>query len=125
MPALQIRPALEALRLALVEVGFTGAHYDPERVNLPAAVWLQPRAVHGFTLAGGGTLTVWLYLLAGDGDDHGALLSKLDDSLLGIGELEGLTLADTEDQIDLTAAVLLPGYTTPLPAYRLAIDIDL
>jgi hypothetical protein len=126
--AVQIRPVLNALVEELKAAGFSGAHYDPEKVSLPGGVWVQPRTVHDYTLAGGGTLTVWLYLLAGvandednETDDH---LSKLDDSLQGIAEM-GLALADTDDQMDLAAALLLPGYTTPLPAYRLAVDIDL
>jgi hypothetical protein len=102
--------------------GFGGSSIDPEQLNPPGAVWVQPRTITGHTLAGGATLTVWLYLLAPNVETEHAM-TLLDDSLAGVLDL-GLALAD-DDAIDLTAAVLLPGNSTPLPAYRLAVDLDL
>jgi hypothetical protein len=51
-------------------------------------------------------------------------ITLLDDSLEGLLEL--VDLADSDDVIDLNAAVILPtNPSTPLPAYRLAVDLDL
>lgn len=119
-------PALENFRQQLIVAGFTGSHYDAEKVDPPAAVWFQPRAIRDLTLGGGGTLLVWVYLLAlpAEDDDAAQVFGKLDDALDGFLDL-GLPLADEEDAVDLMASVLLPGRQIPLPAYRLAVELDL
>lgn len=66
----------------------------------------------------------WLYLIIANLETPRAM-ELLDDSLEGVLEL-GLSLSDTDEAIDLAAAVILPNDpTTPLPAYRLAVDLDL
>lgn len=106
----------------LVGAGFSSASIDPEQLNMPGAVWIQPRSIGGRTLGGAATLTVWAYLIA-PSVDVADTVSLLDDSLAGVLDLDVALTPD--DPIDLTAAVLLPGYTTPLPAYRVALDLDL
>jgi hypothetical protein len=118
-----VKEACQQLVDELKAAGFPGSSLDPETVDPPAAVWVQPRTIHDLTMSGGATLTVWLYVL-GSSDDTAVVMGKLDDALEGLLEL-GLTFADDETPIDLTAAVLLPGRNAPLPAYRLAVDLDL
>lgn len=110
----------------LKRAGLTGSHFDPELVDPPSAAWIDKRTVRDLTLDGGGTLTAWIYLLAlpGEDDDAAAIIGKLDDTLAGV--LEYFTLTDGDDEpIDLSASVLLPGRAVPLPAYRLAVDLEL
>jgi hypothetical protein len=87
-----------------------------------ACVWVQPREVRDYTLAGGARLVVWLYLIVPN-VETAAALRLLDDALEGV--LERYSPADSDDLIDLTASVLLPHTTTPLPAFRVAVDLDL
>jgi hypothetical protein len=62
------------------------ASMDPERVN-PPGVWLSPRTVTDRTLAGGGSLVLWLYLIAPNVAAHQAL-ALLDDLLEGLDDLD-------------------------------------
>jgi hypothetical protein len=121
-----IRGTLDTLVADLKAAGLTGSHYDPELVNPPAAAWVERRSIRDLTLGGGGTVQVYVYLLAVTDDDDGedVVIGKLDDALAGV--LPILTLSDDDDApVNLNAPVLLPGYATPLPAYRLAVDLDL
>lgn len=121
-----MRPPREAC-LELVRylraAGFTGSALDPAEVNPPAAVWVQPRTIRGLTLGGGATLEVWLYLLVPNTDTDAAI-RLLDDGLEGLLALD-LPLTDPENAVDLSAALILPGHNTAMPAYRLAVDIEL
>jgi hypothetical protein len=123
-----VKQACESLVADLKSAGYAGSSIDPEQLNPPGAVWVQPRTIHDLTLGGGGTLTVWCYLLAGN-YETGDAMALLDDGLEGLLELiddsDDLSFADTDEPIDLGAAVLLPGYQTPMPAYRLALDFEL
>jgi hypothetical protein len=107
----------------LKAAGFTGSSVDPAEVNPPAAVYVQPRSIGGLTLGGGVRLLVWLYVIAPDVDPVHAM-RLLDDGLAGLLDLD-LDLADDEEPIDLNAAIVLPHTTTPLPAYRLAVHLEL
>lgn len=125
---MNVRAALDALVADLKGIGLTGSHYDPDLVDPPAAAWVERRTIRDLTLGGGGTLTVWVYLIAVIDEDDGdaVVVGKLDDALAGVLDMPGLTLSDDDDDvIDLNAAVLLPGRGAPLPAYRLALDIEL
>lgn len=125
--SLETRPALDQLVAQLKAAGLTGSHYDPDLVDPPAAAWVQARAIRDVTLDGGGTLVVWIYLLAAPGEQEGTaeVFGKLDDALAVLDEL-GLALDDSDgDAVDLTAAVLLPERQTPMPAFRLAVELDL
>lgn len=99
------------------------ADVDPELLNLdPSAVWVQPRELRREAREVR-TLVVWLYLIV-KGDETKHVITLLDDGLEALLEL--FDLAETDDVIDLSAAVLLPSNpATPLPAYRLAVDLDL
>jgi hypothetical protein len=114
--------------LALLKgAGFGGSAIDPAELNPPGAVWIQPQDIHDLDLSGGGELTVWLYLIAPD-TDYVHSMTLLDDGLEGLLELldeTGISLADTDPPIDLKAAILLPDTPSPLPAYRLAVDLEL
>ena len=107
----------------LTAAGFR-ASVDPEQlVTDPGCVWVQPREVRDYTLAGGGTLVVWLYLIVADVETEQAM-TLLDDTLAGVLDL--VDVAASDDVIDLSSAVILPSNpTTALPAYRLAADLDL
>jgi hypothetical protein len=122
-----IKVACAELVTQLKAAGFPGSSVDPETLNPPAAVWVQPRSVHDLTLGDSGSLLVWLYIIVPNVETEHAL-ALLDDGLEGVLELldeQGIPLADDAAPIDCTAAVLLPGQATPMPAYRLAIDLDL
>lgn len=101
------------------------ADVDPANlVTDPGCIWVQPRSVSELTLGGGGTLMVWLYLIVADVETTQAML-LLDDTLAGVLELD-LAFAGTDPVIDLAAAVILPSNPTkPLPAYRVAVELDL
>ena len=103
--------------------GFRAA-VDPEQlVTDPVCVWVQPREVRDYTLAGGGTLVAWLYLICANVETTQAM-ALLDDALAGVLPL--VDVAETDDVVDLSSAVLLPtNPTNPLPAYRLAVDLEL
>jgi hypothetical protein len=104
--------------------GFHSVSIDPEELSPdPVCLWVQPRGIGAFTLAGGATLSVWLYAITGNVDTAHAM-ELLDDALAGVLALE-LTLSDTDQPVDLAAAVVLPHQSQALPAYRLALDLDL
>jgi len=110
---------VDALRAA----GFRASVDPDELVTDPGCVWVQPREIRDYTLAGGGTLLVWLYLIVANVETTQAML-LLDDTLAGVLPL--VTVADSDDVIDLSSAVILPSNpTNPLPAYRLSVDLDL
>jgi hypothetical protein len=120
---LPIRPALDQLVDQLTAAGFR-AHLDPAQLTIETVgVWVQPRTRTTMTLAGGGELTCWLYLIARNTDTL-QVIDWLDDALAGVLEL--VALSDTADAVDLAAAVALPSAPSNiLPAYRLTIDLDL
>lgn len=100
------------------------ASADPEGLAPdPVCVWVTPRSIRDYTLGGGATLVAWCYLIAGNYDTPQAM-TLLDDLLDGVLEL--VDVADSDDVIDLASAVALPtNPSTPLPAYRVAVDLDL
>jgi hypothetical protein len=120
---MQIKPALDQLVARLRQAGFA-ADVDPERLSADTAcVWVQPRTLAGWRLDGGAELTAWLYLVVPNVETSHAL-ALLDDALTGVLDLD-LPLS-SDDSIDLAAAIVLPANPgTPLPAYRLAVDLDL
>lgn len=120
--ALALGPAVAGLLTALRGAGLR-ADVDPEQLTAdPACVWVQPRSVDDLTLAGGGTLTCWLYVIVATGDTLHAL-TLLDDTLAAVLEL--VRLADDDTQLDLASAVVLPSSPNPLPAFRVAVALDL
>lgn len=115
-----IGAALDGLAVQLRAAGFGSVDADPEVLSpSPVAIWLQPRTLTGFTLGGGGTVTVWVYLIAAG--ETAQALTLLDDALAAVLPL--VTPA-RDEPVDLAAAVALPD-TPPLPAYRVAVAIDL
>jgi hypothetical protein len=116
---MRIAPALEGLVDRLRVAGFV-ADVDPSRLDVnPCAVWVQPRELRDMRQ----TLHVWLYLIVGGGETD-RVLELLDDALEGVLELLG-PLPDDDDVIDLAAPIVLPTGPNPLPAYRVAVDLDL
>lgn len=110
-----------AERLKAPDIGLE-AGIDPEALNAPC-VWITPRQIHDYTLAGGATLVAWCYLIAPNTDTPNAM-ALLDDTLAGL--LQVASVAASDSLIDLAAAVVLPANpTTPLPAYRVAVDLEL
>lgn len=116
--------ALEGLAATLKGEGFGSVSVDPADLD-PAnvAIWLQPRSIADLRLGGGGTLTAWCYLI-GPNLETRQVMALLDDALSTVLALDVVSLS-ADEAVDLAAAVLLPHTTTPLPAYRLAIDLDL
>lgn len=119
-----VRAALTELVEQLTAAGHVAAT-DPERLHAaPGCIWVQPRTIDRPTLDGGATLVAWLYLIVANTETDQAM-TLLDDALEGVLEL-GLPLSESDPTINLTAAVALPSApSTPLPAYRLAVDLDL
>lgn len=122
-----MRADVRAACLALVdqlkapEVGLS-ADIDPGALN-PPCVWVQPRQIRDRRLGGGATLVAWCYVISGS-TDTAAAMGALDDALAPL--LEVVDVAESDDVIDLAAAVILPTNPgTPLPAYRVAVDLDL
>jgi hypothetical protein len=117
-----IAATVTGLQDRLRAAGYT-ADLDPERLD-PPGVWLQPRTVTDRALDGGGSLVLWLYLIAPNVDAHRAL-QLLDDLVEGLPELD-LAADDGDPDLDLTAAVVLPtNPSAPLPAFRVAVTLDL
>jgi len=115
--------------LALLKgAGFTGSAIDPAELDpVGGAVWIQPQDIHDLLLDGSASLTAWLYLIVPN-TDYVQAMTLLDDALEGLLELlddADIAFADTEPPIDLKAAILLPDTSVPMPAYRLAVDLDL
>lgn len=111
--------ALNSVCEQLKAAGFA-ATVDPEALNTPC-VYVQPRTLRRLT-RDDYEATVWLYLTVANTDAVTAI-TKLDDMLEGV--LEVFTPADTDDVIDLNAALLTPLSQSPLPAYRVAVDVPL
>jgi hypothetical protein len=93
------------------------------RWPVPGA-WVQARQVDQLRPAGGGNLQAYVWLIAPD-TGTGPALDTLADLLdVALAVLEPSTWADGE-VIDTGQAVVLPHTATPLPAFRLAVDIDI
>lgn len=94
---------------------------EPAGTQVPGA-WLSARSIVDETIGGGAQLRCYLYLLAGDVgviEAHDILAGLLDIARTVLVD----ELADDED-ISTAEAVALPD-TSPLPAYRVTVDLDL
>lgn len=119
-----IRSALTGLVGELKAAGFA-ATTEAELIDPnPLAVWVQPRSIGSVTLGGSGTLTVNVFLIVGNLDEVD-VLRTFDDALPALLDLDAVALADEDPPIDLNAAVSLPHTTVPLPAIRVAVDLDI
>lgn len=110
--------SMAQLETALVETAGVPATFDPARVELPG-VWLQSKTVDVQTLDGGALHRVWAYLMApdtGTADSHLALAKLLD---------KVLAVIDPDAEVVLDTAVTLPHNPTPMPSYRVVIDLEL
>lgn len=120
-----VKATLDGFAAQLRAAGYGSVSIDPADLDPnPVALWLQPRTIGDLTLGRGGTLVCWVYLIGGN-LDYPQVVGILDDALTGLLELDAVALSDGDDAIDLAAAVLLPHTTTPLPAYRVAVDLDI
>lgn len=89
----------------------------------PPGVWVAPQSVDVLTLGGGAVGRFHLVLVVSDQDDlasHMALAALLD-QVLAV-DVFGGRLVPVEP-VDTSWALVVRD--TPLPAYRLAVDIDL
>jgi hypothetical protein len=118
-----IATACQVLVARLTAAGFRAA-VDPDQVVVdPAGVWVQPREIRDYTLGGGATLQVWLYLIVAN-VETGQALTLLDDLLAGVLPL--IDPSSVDAVVDLAAAVILPtNPSAALPAFRVAVDLDL
>lgn len=109
--------ACDALAAELTTAGVR-ASVERAKVTTPGA-WVSPQNVEITTLSGGGTARVDVVLVAGDTGDRPALqaLEGLLDKVLALDHL-----AVTEP-VDTSWALVLTG--SPLPAFRLVIQLDL
>ena len=108
---------LEGLAQALTLAGVP-ASVEPSEVPVPGA-WVTARTADIETLAGGGTLHAYVYLIAAENGireahkELGKLLALMPDTWVA-GELS------------LNEGVALPANpSTPLPAYRVPVDLDI
>jgi hypothetical protein len=107
---------------ALSEAGLLAATDPEELTPNPVCVWVTPREIRDRRLDGGATLVAWLYVIGGNVATDAAM-TLLDDALAGVLDL--FDVAGSDDVIDLAAALTLPSGSNLLPAYRVAIDLDL
>jgi hypothetical protein len=117
-------PRCAALVEQLTGGGVPRRRSTPSELNTdPAGVWVQPRDL-ATTTPSPGAARWWLAVPDRGTTEDSAAMALLDDALEGLLEL--VELADTDDVIDLSRGGALPSNpTTPLPAYRLAVDLDL
>lgn len=122
MPGLgaAIRPALTGLRDELAGAGIP-ASLNPGEVRTPGA-WVTARDIplDSLTLAGHGSLRARIWLVA---PDVGALQAW---DVLGELLDQALTVIGPDSDIALNQAITLPHTpSTPLPAFRLDVDLPL
>lgn len=92
------------------------ASVDPAEVTVPGA-WISLREVAEFTICGGGTVLVDVYLIAPDTMPRDALriLSELAALAMGVLDVEQMTTND---------AVALPDGGRPKPAFKITTKIE-
>jgi hypothetical protein len=119
-----VREACAELVDRLKAADFASVSVDPAELSpQPVALWISPRQISGYTLGGGAQLLAYVYIVCGNVEIDDAF-RLLDDALEGV--LAVIDPADSDDVIDLTTPVILPGNPgTPLPAFRVAVDLDL
>lgn len=124
MAAVGIAAACAELVGRLKAAGFASVDVDSSLIGPdPVCVWVNPRQVSEWTLPGGSSLLVWVYLIAGNVETPDAL-ALLDTWLSRL--LEVCDPADSDPVVDLSAPVILPGNPhTALPAFRVAVDLEL
>lgn len=112
--------ACRQLAADLTAVGIP-ADVERTRVRAPGA-WITPQSVDITTLAGGGTARVHVVLVAPDNGEFAALeqLAELLDQFLATGHC----WADGETVDTAWAAVIGPN-SSPVPAFRIPVDLDL
>ena len=93
------------------------ASVERARVNPPGA-WISPQSMDVTRLSGGGIAAVDVILVVGDTGEANAL-KHLDDLL---GKVLGIGLALTEP-VDTAYALTLTS--SPLPAFRVPVELDL
>jgi hypothetical protein len=116
-----IRSALQSVADALTDAGVP-ASIEPGQVAVPGA-WVQARQVDQLRLDGGGNLQASVWLIAPD-TGTGPALDTLADLLDVALAVLAVDVGDGE-VIDTGQGVVLPHTATPLPAFRLAVDIDI
>lgn len=92
------------------------ASVDPAEVTIPGA-WISLREVSDFTMCGGGTVLVDVYLIAPDTMPRDALriLSELTERAMTVLDVEQLTTND---------AIALPDGGRPKPAFKITTKIE-
>ncbi len=90
---------------------------DPRNVN-PPAVWISPRQITHDILAGGGTLTVDLWLIAPDNGTPAAM-KILSEMLTAV-----LSVVDPDAPTSLAESLALPDTPAPLPAWRVTTELE-
>lgn len=93
------------------------AAVDPRDLN-PPCVWVSPRSVAHDLLGGGGTVTFDLLLIVADNGAASALTA-----LTGLLD-QVLTVVDPDADTVLSDTVTLPNGSAPLPAFRVAVDLE-
>ena len=111
----RIVPALEDLAELLTGAGVP-ATLERNSLQLPGA-WVTPAVVGGFTLSGAAQLTAAVLLAVPAGGDLGPL--KALTALLAKAE----TVLTPDEDVD--TSVVLSVRNNPVPAFRLAVVIDL
>lgn len=99
----------------LAGVGIT-ATIDPAEIEVPGA-WVTAREVDDFTIGGGGTVTVDVYLIAPDVMPRDAM-----DMLSSLG-MQALAVLDVE-QMTTNDSIQLPDGGRPKPAFRITTKVE-
>ena len=114
---------VDACRGLAADLTAAGVPADVERakVRVPGA-WIAPQSIDVTTLGGDGTARINIVLVVADNGDlssHIALAGLLDKCLS-----TPVSLVPAEP-VDTGWAFVLPHSQTPMPAYRLPVDLDL
>ena len=92
------------------------ADVDPAAVTVPGA-WIAVREVDAFTIGGGGTVVVDVYLISPD--------TMPRDALSILGDLAGLALSVLDvETMTTNEALQLPDGGRPMPAFKLTTKVE-
>lgn len=111
---------LAALEDTAADITAAGVPCSPDRSRVDAGeAWLTVQTIDVTTLAGGGTLRCFLFLIGPQGQEDLATLIAL------AGMLEkALTVVTPVEPVDTSYGVTLPHSTGTFPSFRLDLDLD-
>lgn len=115
MIGVDLAAAADHVEAALATVDIPSS-VDPAEVQVPGA-WISVAEVDLFTIGGGGTVVVDVYLIAPDTMPRQALAI--------LGELAGLALSVLSvERMTTNDALQLPDGGRPMPAFKLTTKVE-